>query len=115
MGFIKAIIGARWFPYVLIGIVTAAGVTFGYGYMKGYNNAEAVYLTQMNKALERQLKEVLKQKDYELRLALQGERKKHAIQAKVDKVVRPSNSCELTPECLRWYDDVLSASSTDRP
>ena len=115
MGFIKTLIGARWFPYVLVGLMATAGVIFGYGYMKGYNEAEETYLARINEALERQLKEVLKQKDYEMKLALAGERKKNEISSKVHRVNRPTNSCELTPECLRWYDDVLSASTADRP
>lgn len=97
----------------MIGTVAVAGAVFGYGYMKGYNKAETVYLEEMNQALARQLKEILKQKDFEIKLALAGEREKNAITNRVNSVHTPAVSCDLPPACLQWYDDILRATGTN--
>lgn len=115
MGWLRALTSARWFPYVLIGSVAIAGAVFGWGYMKGYNKAEATYLQEMNRALEAQMKRILKQKRRELHLAVEAEAKKHEISRRVQEVKSPTVSCDLPAPCLQWYDDILRAAAPNRP
>lgn len=111
----RAIIGARWFPYVLIGLGIFVTSVFGYGYLKGYNKAETVYLEQMNEALARQMKQLLAQKEREIKLALRSAQRKNDVAKEIANVPQPAVSCDLPPACLRWFDDVLRASAPDRP
>lgn len=111
---LRGIFAARWFPYALIGLVTFVGIVFGYGYLKGYNKAETVYLTQLNEALERQMKVLVAQKQREIRLALLAEEKKHNVGKRVAAVPQPAISCELPPACVQWFDAVLHASTAHR-
>lgn len=114
MGWIKAVIGARWFPYVLIGMGVLVTAVYGWGYLKGYNKAETVYLAEMNEALTRQMKTLLARKERELQIALETERERNAVTRRVQEVARPAgNSCELAPECVRWFDDVLRSARPD--
>lgn len=113
MIWLKGVLGARWFPYVLIGAATIATGVFGWGYMKGYSRAESTYQQEMNKALERQLKRVMSQKGREIALALKGAEEKNEVVYRVREVVRPSTSCELPPKCVQWYDDILRATTSD--
>lgn len=115
MGWLRTIAGARWFPYVLIGVASIALTVFGWGYMKGYDKAETVYLEQMNKALEQQMKQLLAQKQLEIRLALRSEARKHDVARKAAVIKKPSVSCDLPPACVQWYDNILRATATDRP
>jgi hypothetical protein len=114
MGWVRMAMGARWFPYALIGIPLLVSIVFGWGYFKGYGSASEKSAIALNKALAEQLVEVLAQKELELRLAVRAEAKKHAIAKKISQVPKPTASCELKPVCLQWYDNILRASTTDR-
>jgi len=115
MGWLRAIAGARWFPYALIGVVTFALSVFGYGYLKGYDKAETVYLEQMNKALEQQMKRLLAQKELEIKLALRSAQRKYNVAKEIASVPQPAVSCDMPPACVQWFDAILRASSSDRP
>ena len=110
----RALLGARWFPYVLIGAVTAVTAAFGWGFMKGYHKAELVYIEATNDALADQLERLTVEKDRELEAALHLERELNVLKNLVKRVPKPvASSCELAPECLQWYDNVLRTSRTD--
>ena len=71
-------------------------------------------LTEMNAALTRQMKMLLARKERELQIALETERERNAVTRRVQEVARPAgNSCELAPECVRWFDDVLRSARPD--
>lgn len=112
MGWMKTLLGARWFPYVVIGSITAAGVVYGWGYLKGYGTAEQQYQQEMNRALQAQYDRLIQQAEVERKLALEQLEKKYAIQQKVSDVRPSRDSCDLPPDCLRWYDDILRAASS---
>ena len=115
MGWLRAFIGAPWLPYAVIGAaVWTAGVS-GYAYFKGYSSAEETYFVEMNKALANQLKDLLSQKELEIKLALQAEQRKHNVSKKVAAVPKPTVGCELPVQCVQWYDNILRASATSRP
>ena len=83
--------------------------------MKGYNSAEDVYTLKMNKALEKQLSELLEQKQLEIKLALASEAKKYEIRRKIALVPHPAGTCDISDECLQWFDDIVQAAAPDRP
>jgi hypothetical protein len=112
MVWLKAVLGARWFPYVLIGSVTAVTAVFGYGYMKGYNSAEVSYQEAMNEALKSQYARMLTQSETERKLALKAQRRKYEIRSNVNSVSTPSTDCTLPYECVQWYDDILRAADS---
>jgi len=107
--------GARWLPYVAIGVVAWTGVVSGYAYFKGYSSAEETYFVEMNKALANQLASLLTQKELEIKLVLRAERRKHNVSKQIAAVKKPAAACDMSDECLQWYDDILRASSSDRP
>ena len=113
MEYIKSLIAARWFPYALTGLLASVGAVSGYSYMKGYGAAKSHYQEQMNLALSKQLQAVVKQKDYEMQLALSAERKKNAITQQVNAVKAPTVSCDLPSPCVQWYDNILRATQPD--
>ena len=115
MGWLTSLIGARWFPFAAIGLMASVGIVFGWGYMKGYGSAEETYFVEMNRALANQMKDLLTQKELEIKLVLRAEQRKHNVSKKIAAVPKPANSCDMSDECLRWYDDILRASSSDRP
>lgn len=110
----KGIIGARWFPYVLIGSLTAVGLAYGWGYLKGYDKAEDKMMLEMNKALESQMERLMTRYARQMKLAIDNAEKKHEIRKRVDNVKRPSISCELSPQCVQWYDDVMREARAGR-
>jgi hypothetical protein len=113
MLWLKGLIGARWFPYVLIGSAAAVTAVFGYGYMKGYNKAEVSYQKSMNEALKSQYARMLTQSETERKLALKAQRLTHEIQKNVGLIPTPTDGCDLSPNSLQWYDDILRAASPD--
>jgi hypothetical protein len=104
-------IGARWFLYALIGAVSTVLIVFGWGYMKGYNSAEATYQRSMNKALQEQYEQMMAQSQREKALALKALEKKYALRKKISAVPKPVDSCELPTSCLQWYDDIVRAAA----
>lgn len=110
---LRTLIGARWFPYVLIGAASIALIVFGWGYMKGFDSAEDKYQKAMNKALKEQYEKMVAQADQERKIALDTQRRKYAIKDRVSQVPAPSSSCQLKPECLQWFDDILRAANAD--
>jgi hypothetical protein len=115
MGWVRGLIGARWFPYVAIGLVVGVGAIFAYGYMQGYSSAEEKWSYDLNQALERQMHEMLEQKELEIKLALRAEAQKHDLARRIANVARPDGRCDMSDECLQWFDNILRATTTDRP
>jgi len=111
VGLIMGLFRARWFPYVAIGLVAIVGGAYGYGHIKGFNEAELGFQKKIEIALTAQQARLIKQKDNERRIALGSLEKKYTIRKKVSEVVRPDVSCDLPPECVQWFDDTLRASS----
>lgn len=108
---VKGIVGARWFPYIAVGVIATVGIVFGWGYSKGYNKAEDVYLKQMNKALAEQFKRLAAQKDLEQKLALEAMEAKYEMERAVREVERPDDECRLSPPCVHWLNDVMRATT----
>lgn len=111
MLWLRGIATARWFPYVAIGVVATAATVFGWGYSKGYNKAEDVYLTEMNKALAKQFARLAAQKDIEQKLALEAMEAKYEMERAVREVERPDDQCSLSAPCVHWLNDVLRATT----
>lgn len=113
----KGIFGASWFPSALLGTLTVIGVgtasVFGWGYSKGYASAEGIYQTQMQMALEDQQKTLLARAEREQKLALKNLEAKYVVTRRVEAVPTPSRElCDIPPECVQWFDDVLEATGT---
>ena len=108
-------IGARWFPYVVIGAASIALTVFGWGYMKGYDKAEVKYQKSMARALKVQHAQMIAQSQLEKELALDALEKKYAIRKKITKVPKPTVSCDLPAPCLHWYDNILRAAASNGP
>ena len=116
MGMIKWIMGlarTRWVPFALIGIGLVAAAVFGAGYFEGYNKAEEQYQAEMNKALKDQYDKMLAQSERERKIAIKLQRGMYDIWKNVDAVQAPTSGCQLSPDGVQWYDDVLRASSSD--
>lgn len=113
LGGIRGLIGARWFPYVLIGWASSVLAAAGWSYIKGYSAAEVSYQAELSSSLTRQIRREREQSALELRLAIRNEREKYAVQRRINEVQRPAVSCELPAQCVHWYDAVLQAAEGD--
>lgn len=111
MGWLRTIAGARWFPYVLIGAASIALTVFGWGYMKGYDKAEDLYLTQMNKALAAQLQRMTSIYKKDMATAASKRERVNNVQWRIKDVYRPN--CELSLECVRAFNDGVRATGTN--
>jgi hypothetical protein len=110
MGWRRGIIGARWFLPVLIGLTAAVAVVFGWGYMKGYNNAEQTYQEAMNKALADQLERLTSIHTRDIQNLSRTQERTSNVKWRIKEVYRPS--CDLSPECLRAFNDGVRATGT---
>ena len=108
---LRTLIGARWFPYVLIGAVSSALIVFGWGYMKGYNSAEKTYQEAMNEALSDQLKRLTTIHAKDMATASKKQERVNNVRIRIKDVARPK--CELSPECLRAFNDGVRASGAN--
>lgn len=111
MGWLRAVIGARWFPYVLIGSIGVVASVFGWGYLKGYNSAEQTYQQAMNKALADQLERLTTIYTRDLATATKKQERVTNVKWRIKDVFRPN--CELSPECLRAFNDGVRATGTN--
>lgn len=110
MGWLRKIIGARWFPYVLIGAASIVLIAYGWGYMKGYGKAEVTYQKAMNDALENQLERLSSVFAKDMQTLSRTQERSNNVRWRIKEVYRPS--CELSPECLRAFNDGVRATGT---
>jgi len=111
MMWLRAVLSARWFPYVVIGTVSAVLIVFGWGYMKGYNSAEKTYQEAMNKALANQLARLTELHAKDMAAAIKQQTRVNNVRMRIKDVERPD--CVLTPECLRAFNDGVRATGTN--
>lgn len=110
---IRGVLGARWFPFVLIGWASSVLGAAGWSYIKGYDAAEVQYLARLTDSLASQIQRERALSALELRLAIRNEREKSKAQRRISEVPRPVVGCDLPAECVRWYDDILQAAQGD--
>lgn len=110
MLWVKGLIGARWFPYVAIGVVSSAGIVFGWGYMKGYSKAEITYQEAMNEALASQLKRLSTIHAQDMATAAQKMERINNVRDRIKDVLRPD--CTIPVECLRAFNDGVRATGS---
>lgn len=112
MMWIKSLIGARWFPYALIGIPAVVAALFGWGYLKGYNTAEASVQARIDSALLRQREEMIALQAKDLATVVRAEIHKSEVNRRVDEIQRPTVSTgDLGPDWLRAYTDGVRAAN----
>ena len=108
---IRALIGARWFPYALIGIPVVVAVVFGWGYMKGSHSAEMAAQERLNKALALQAEE-LKQAHSRQIAALQAKNRRERDAQRIDDIPRPDiELCDAGGEWLHAVQDAVRVSN----
>lgn len=111
MGWMRAVLGARWFPYAAIAVVVTLTGVFGYGYMKGYGSAEKTYQEAMNKALADQLERLTTIHAKDMATAARQQTRVNNVRLRIKDVERPD--CVLSPECLRAFNDGVRASGAN--
>ena len=108
---IRTLIGARWFPYALIGIPVVVAVVFGWGYMKGSHSAEMAAQERLNKALALQAEE-LKQAHSRQIAALQAKNRRERDAQRIDEIPRPDiELCDAGGEWLHAVQDAVRVSN----
>lgn len=108
---IRTLIGARWFPYALVGIPVVVGVVFGWGYMKGSHSAEMAAQERLNKALALQAEE-LKQAHSRQIAALQAKNRRERDAQRIDEIPRPDIAlCDAGDEWLHAVQDAVRVSN----
>ena len=117
MGWLRVVMGARWFPYVLIGTVSAVSIAFGWGYLKGSHTAEERMQKEMNKALASQLETMQQAHRSDLVALSHRFTREQEVMRSVRNITRPSSvECErIGAEWVRAYDDAVLAAHTDTP
>lgn len=115
MAWIKMMIGARWFPYALIGGVSTVLIVYGWGYIKGSHAAELRMTEQMNKALASQLKLERETARKDLLAVTISMNRVGEIKRRVEDIERPITvPCpDLGADWLRAFNDGLRAANTD--
>lgn len=111
MIWIRSLIGARWFPFALLGIPAVVGVVFGWGYLKGSHNAEMAAQERLNKALAIQA-EMLKQAHSRQIAALEAKSRREREARRIDDIPRPDiELCDAGGEWLHAVQDAVRMSN----
>lgn len=105
------VIGARWFPYVLIGVVLTALTVFGWGYMKGYGTAETEYLAEMNRAMQAQYEQLEKKWQTQMNLAVREAERSQNVRRRISEIRIPV-TCVIPDACLHAFNDAVLATGT---
>jgi hypothetical protein len=111
MGWLRTILGAKWLPYVAIGVASTVLIVFGWGYLKGYNSAERTYQGLMNEALANQLARLSEVHQKDMATAVRKQSKVSNVKMRIKDVVR--TDCSLSTECLRAFNDGVRATGTN--
>ena len=103
---ILSLLRARWFPYVAIAAVTAAGGIFGYGYHKGVVVTERAYDLVMTKALSDQLERERTQSRKDLAAVVKSKQQVGTIRYGLQNIERPDSDCN-SADWLRAYSAAI--------
>ena len=114
MGWLRGLIGARWFLPVLIGFTGAVAIVFGWGYMKGYDTAEDKYLTEMNKAMKAQYVQLQKKWQTRMTLAVREAERTHNVRRRISEIRVPI-ACVIPDACLHAFNDGVLATGAYTP
>jgi len=114
MGWLKNLIGARWFLPALIGSIGVAVVVFGWGYMRGYDTAEDKYLVEMNKAMKAQYEQLAKKWQTRMTLAVREAERTHNVRRRISEI-RVPDACIIPDACLHAFNDGVLATGAYTP
>jgi len=105
---------ANWFPYAAIGLTVAIAAATGFGYMKGYASAKDDMQKAINKSLKNQMKENQKLAARDLTTL----EKSLAAEGKVEDAIDAINLPEIDPACsaafvgwMRAFNHAVRASN----
>lgn len=115
MAWLKKMIGARWFPYAAIGVVSIVLTAFGWGYMRGSLATELRMTEQMNKALSAQLKRERETARKDLVAVTNSLNRVQEVKRRVADIERPTNlpCADLGADWLRAFNDGVRAANTN--
>lgn len=115
MAWLKTMIGAKWFPYVAIGVVLSALTAYGYGYIKGGHAMEVKMTERMNQALALQLKQERETARKDLVAVTNSINRVQEVRRRVADIERPTNlPCpDLGADWVRAFNDGVRAANTN--
>jgi hypothetical protein len=93
---------AKWLPFVVIFTVTAIGGAMYWSYQKGVHVTERKWSAKMASALERQMKEMSRVKDADLKTVVKIVEMEREIEDTVDAILLPDIGDACAERVYRW-------------